>query len=550
MILDSSCEPEGVGINGRAQAGISHSLTAGTIMVSCPIEDLDWKTPLLSLEDWQSIRWLHLREGKSIRWISKEFRLSRKTVAKYLRQPDAPRYCISQPRSKPVTGSWSEAVKQILEKDKSAPRKQRHTAKRIYERLVEIGYTGSARSVRQLVAEIKNKPATAASVPLLYQPGKDAQVDFGESYAKLGGEQVKLQGFEMRMSFSRKKFVMFFQTTDKEAFLEGHVRAFQYFNGVVERLSYDNLGAAVAHVEPGKQRKLTREFNELKGYYNFKTNFCKPGIEGAHEKGGVENGVGFTRRNWMVPVPEFATLDELNAYILQKCLEDDSRVVDGQSEIIAEAWLKEQPLLLPLPAKQFDPAVQQTGTVDSYCTVAFKNNHYSVPARYVGKILTVRSYWNRVELTTGFEKVAEHVRNYGKDEYILCPEHYLELLERRPHAIPYARPLLQHQWPAGYWDFYQRMVESVGPSQAGRDFIEILRCHVKYGGELVSDTITKAKDLNSCSASFVIAAIDRIRFQPVSAEPVDLSQHPALADRKVVMSPIAQYAALTTGGVP
>lgn len=535
-----------ISANDRRQ--IEH-LTAGPIMVSCPFGDLDRKTSVLELDSWQSIRWLHFREGKSVRWISKEFGIARRTVSKYLKKPDAPRYTLNQSRPKPVTGQWREDIEKILETDKTAPRKQRHTAKRIFERLIEAGYEGSERSVRQLVAEIKNKPATAASVPLVFQPAKDAQVDFGESYAKLGGEEVKLHGFEMRLNFSRKKFVAFFQTTDKEAFLEGHVRAFEYFQGVVERLTYDNLGAAVAQMGKGKQRELTREFKELKGYYNFKTNFCKPGLEGAHEKGGVENGVGFARRNWMVPVPEFDTLDELNAYLLEKCRADDARTVSGQSEPISDAWQQERESLLPLPAKPFDPAVQQTGMVDSYCTIPFKNNHYSVPPRYVGKVLTIRSYWNRVEIGTGLEKIAEHCRSYGKDEYILCPVHYLDLLERRPHAIPYARPLVQHEWPDGYWNFYQKMVALVGPGQAGRDFIRILRCHVKYGGALVSNVLTRIAESGTFNADMVIAAIDRELFRPLPSEPVDLSAHPELATCKVVMFPEpAAYSALMAGG--
>ena len=257
----------------------------GEIMVPCPIVDLEKKAPLLTLEDWTSIRWLHFREKRSIRWIAKEFRISRTTIAKYLEKPDAPRYNLSQSRAKPVADQWRVRVEEILEGDKNAPRKQRHTARRIYCRLAaEAGYTGSERTIRQVVADLKNKSAAKASIPLVFQPGLDAQVDFGESYADIAGQRVKLQGFEMRLNYSRRKFIQFFPSTDKEAFLEGHVRAFAYFEGVVARLSYDNLGAGVAEVGKGKERTLTREFKQLKGYYNFETNFCKPGIEGAHEK--------------------------------------------------------------------------------------------------------------------------------------------------------------------------------------------------------------------------------------------------------------------------
>lgn len=162
--------------------------------------------------------------------------------------------------------------------------------------------------------------------------------------------------------------------------------------------------------------------------------------------------------------------------------------------------------------------------------------------------MTIRSYWNRVEITTGLEKVAEHPRSYGKDEYILRPEHYLDLLERRPHAIPYARPLIQHEWPNGYWEFYRKMVASIGPSQAGRDFIRILRCHGQYGGDLVSEVLSRVSESNNANADVVIAAIDRERHRPIPAEPIDLSEHPRLRDRRVVMCPDpAAYSALKGG---
>jgi transposase len=543
-------------ISGDGNAGtMRHSrkeaFKVGTIMVSCPIADLEKKAPLLTLEDWTSIRWLYFRERKSARWIAKEFRISRKTVAKYLEKPDVPRYTLSQSRAKPVADQWRTRIETIIETDKDAPRKQRHTARRIYNRLVEeAGYSGSERTIRHLVAELKNKPAAKASIPLTFQPAQDAQVDFGESYADIAGQRVKLHGFEMRLNYSRKKFIQYFPSTNKEAFLEGHVQAFEFFAGVVERLSYDNLGAAVAGIGKGKDRILTQEFKALKGYYNFKTNFCQPGKEGAHEKGGVESGIGFSRRNWMVPVPAFDSLAQLNNYILRKCLEDEQRQVDGEDQTIAQAWQKEHPLLLPLPARPFDPAVHHGSLVDNYCTVRLNDSHYSVPAKYVGKGLAIRAYWDRLEITDGLTVVAEHQRTYQKDEYVLQPEHYLDLLERRPNSIPYARPLLQHAWPKGYWEFYQKMVQDVGPGPAGRDFIRILKIHVKYGAALVGNAIEESRQLGSVSADFVIALIDRTRLTVMVPEVTDIDAHPHLASIKVTMCPAPeQYQALLAGGI-
>jgi transposase len=513
-----------------------------TIMVPCPIVDLEKRASVLTLDDWSAIRWMHFRDGKSIRWISREFAISRKTVTKYLAEPEPPKYKLQHPRAKPIADQWRKLVQEIVAADETAPRKQKHTARRIYDRLVEDnGYVGSERTIRQMVAQIKNKPAAGASVPLSFEPGKDGQVDFGESYADIAGKRVKLHGFEMRLSYSRKTFLQFFPSTDKEAFLEGHVRAFAFFGGVIERLSYDNLGAGVANVGKGKERTLTKEFKGLKGYYNFETNFCKPGIDGAHEKGGVESGIGFSRRNWMVPVPKFETLEQLNAHILQKCLDDEARQVDGQAQTIGQAWQIERAKLLPLPTRPFDPAVNYGGLVDSYCTVSLKDSHYSVPAEYVGRGLTIRAYWNRVQITDGIKLITEHPRTYNKDEYVLLPEHYLGLLERRPHAVPYARPLLQHTWPDGYWELYRRMVADLGPGPGGKDFIRILRAHMKYGSTMVAKAIKDSLQVGGSNADFIIAMVDRARLAETEPEVTEIDSYPQLAQIKVSMYPPPEH---------
>jgi transposase len=514
-------------------------------MLSMPHERTRKTTnDMLDQDAWITVRLLFFREGKGKSWIARELGLSRNTVSKYLRDPDPPKYLMKQARVKPVADEWRGRVQSILEADKTAPRKQHHTALRIYERLVrEEGYTGSRRTISNLVAELKLKPAAKACIPLLYQPGKDAQVDFGESYAKIGGKQVKLYGFEIRLNWSRKKYVMYFLSPNTEAFLEGHVRAFKHLGGVPERLTYDNLGLAVATVGKGKERKLTKKFKELQGYYAFKTNFCTPGIEGAHEKGGIESSIGFSRRNWMVPVPEFATLDELNSYLERKCKEDEERIVEGQSQAIGKAWEEEQQHLLKLPVRDFDPGVKRGGIVDRYQTMMLAGNRYSVPARFVGKTLWITSYWNRVEIGTGLEIVAVHERSYGEDEYILNPEHYLDVLERKPHAVPYARPLVQHRWPAGYWEFYQRMADREGPGEAGRGFIRILRSHVKYGADMTSSAVQQATEMGVYSADFVVAAIDRQRSDTSAAEVLDASEHPQLMRYQIKIPDIARYQA-------
>ena len=215
---------------------------------------------MIDQDAWASIRLLHLRQGKSKSWIARELGISRNTVRKYLDGCEAPRYRATQARGRPVSDKWGEHVRLILNDDRNAPRKQKHTAKRIYDRLVEEhGFTGSERTIRKLVSDIKRKPAQKAAIPLQFDAGKDAQVDFGEAYAEIAGVKTKMQVFEMRLNYSRKKFVMAVQSANMESFMEAHVRAFEFFGGVPERLTYDNLGLAVVRVGKGKDRTLTKE---------------------------------------------------------------------------------------------------------------------------------------------------------------------------------------------------------------------------------------------------------------------------------------------------
>lgn len=422
---------------------------------------------MLDQDTWMSIRQLYLRKGKSKSWLAREFGISRNTVAKYLKEADPPRYRGAPRRTRPIFDKWEERVRYFLTEDQNAPRKQKHTAKRVFDRLVsENGFTGSERSVRRMVSEIRNKPARSTFLPLQFEPGKDAQVDFGESYVDIQGERTKIYCFEMRLNYSRNKFVMAVLAQNMETFLECHVKAFEFFGGVPSRLSYDNLGLAVIRVGKGKKRELTKKFKDLMGFYAFEVNFCTPGIEGAHEKGGVESGIGFSRRNWMVPVPKVSSVEEMNQYLLARCRQDNERTVRGQKVSIKEAFAVEQPLLLQLPERRFDSGVVRSNVFsDSYQTVIHESNRYSIPAKFIGKSITVKAYMNKIVLISGGNVIAEHPRKYESECYSLMPEHYLEQLERKPNAIPYARPMLQAGWPTGYWDYYKRLVRSRGSSE-------------------------------------------------------------------------------------
>jgi len=506
---------------------------------------------MIDQDTWVSMRLLYLRQGKSKSWLAREFGISRNTVAKYLKgDSEAPKYKASQARGRPISDKWEEHVRQILEDDRNAPRKQKHTAKRVYERLVaEYKFDGSHRTVRMIVANIKNKPGKTVFLPLQFEPGKDAQVDFGESYVDIAGVRTKLYIFEMRLNYSRKKFVMAVRAPNMESFMEAHVRAFEFLGGVAGRLTYDNLGLAVVRVGSGKSRTLTKKFKELQGHYAFEPNFCTVGIEGAHEKGGVEGGIGYSRRNWFVPVPKVETLEELNLNLVARCVEDGERTVAGQNESIREAFERERLQLLPLPGRRFDPGTARSSVIaDTYQTIMYESNRYSIPPRFVGKPLRLRAYMDKLVFATGVEVVAEHERVHAKDHYQLKPEHYFDQLERKPHAVPFARPLLQASWPEGYWEFYKSLVERNGASEGGRDFVRVLRCHMQHGAIHTAEAMRRCEKAGLVNADALLQIVAQLRFSwCVETEPLDMTARPALTEFVVELQETAQYQTLIGG---
>lgn len=268
------------------------------------------------MELHDKIRHLYYTLNKSGRQIANELGISRQTVAKALANPIVPTYTLSKPRPSPQLGSFKLKIEELLVENKRLPRKQRYTAHKIFQLLQKEGYSGSESSVQNHLVQLrKDQRRPQTFLPLEFDPGQEAQVDWGVAQAVVAGTRQDVQIFVMRLNFSRRSFVMAFPSQKQEAFFEGHVRAFQHFGGVPRRLSYDNLATAVKILVEGRIREEQRAFVAFRSYYLFDSHFCTPGQ--GHEKGGVEHSVGFSRRNFMVPVPQVASFETLNHYLLE-----------------------------------------------------------------------------------------------------------------------------------------------------------------------------------------------------------------------------------------
>jgi hypothetical protein len=369
--------------------------------------------------------------------------------------------------------------------DRGAPRKQRHTGRRVWQRLVaERGAALAEITVSRYVTRRRRELGLddiEVTIPQTHLPGAEAEVDFGEFHALLDGVDATVWMFVMRLSYSGRAFHMAFGNQAQESFLEGHVRAFEHFAGVPGRIRYDNLKPAVVRVLRGRDRIESERFIALRSHYSFDSFFCIPGKDGAHEKGGVEGEIGRFRRRHLVPVPAVASMAEVNELIAAGDAIDDGRVITGRPVTVGATFAAETAQLLAVPAEPFDPARLLQARVDNRSRVCVRQSYYSVPARYVGRRLHVRLTGHTVEAFDGAKLIARHERAIGRYAEVLTLDHYLEVLKTKPGGLPGATALAQakakgmftasHQ---GYWDAVRA---TRGDAAGTRALIEILLAH-------------------------------------------------------------------------
>ena len=454
------------------------------------------------VREWEKIRRAYYVKKQSKRQVMRELRCSYETVQKALKYSAPQPYTLRKPRRSPVLGPHKEEIGRLLEENVRLPRKQRYTSHTIYKQIKQQGYRGSESNLRRYIGQVRREQRRpAVYLPLSYEPGVDGQVDWGEAQVELCGERTVVQLFIMRLCYSRKLFVMAFPTQRQEAFFAGHAAAFRYFGGVPQRLSYDNLKVAVNRILRGKNRQEQEAFVAFRSHYLFASHYCTPG-EG-HEKGGVENGVGYVQRNFLTAVPKVASFSELNEQLLAACTAEEERQVEGVPQSIGAMWQAEKGLLYPLPAQDFLCCRSREVTLNGYSQVSFESNRYSVPVQLARKELVLRAYPFEVEILDGEQVIARHPRCYGHQQTLLDPLHYLSLLEKRPGAFEHAKPLREWRksWPPLYEELLtylrQRSAAAGEPeSRAIREFIGVLQLHQQHPAHLIEAAIRMAMEQN------------------------------------------------------
>ena len=485
---------------------------------------------------YEKVRKAHEREGLSVRALARRFHVHRRDVRQALASALPPPRKPAPPRPAPKVEPWKPVIEAWLEADKKAPRKQRHSARRVWQRLVqEHGADISEPTVRRFVAEVRARqelPLAEVAVPQHHPLGEEAEVDFGTATVMLAGAATEVQLFVMRLSASGRAYPRAYLNEGQEVFLDGHIRAFEHFNGVPARIRYDNLKAAVEKVLRGRDRLESERFVALRSHYGFDSFFCQPGVKGAHEKGGVEGEIGRFRRRHLVPVPTAGSMAELNELLLAGAAQDDQRFIASRRITVGEHFALEAPELRPLPAEAFGYQAVDSFRVDRKARVSVRGAFYSVPARYSGRRLDVRVGAETMEALDGAKVVARHPRSQKGEENLVL-DHYLEVLAYEPGALPGATALARARAGGAFTQTHERFWAEARRRQGDRDgtraLIEVLLLHRTMAAGAVIAGMEAA--LAAGSTSPAVVAIEARRSSEPGRVAVPMGEGLARFDR-------------------
>ncbi|MBE0479003.1 IS21 family transposase [Candidatus Aerophobetes bacterium] len=494
---------------------------------------------MIKVEDKEQMRKLYFRKRWSIRRIARELHCSRKTIRRALSDSAPPQYKRRVPPPERVIGPVKPIIDSYLNEDKIAPKKQRHTVRRIFQRLVdEHTFQGSESTVKRYVRSVRGI-WKEVFIPLEYDAGSTAQADWGSAYVIMKGVKRMVSFFAMKLCYSRKPFIAAFPFEKQEAFFEGHKRAFEFFEGVPHILMWDNLKTAVQKILTGRNRVEQQSFIAFRSHYLFDTRFITPGEP--HENGQVENLIGYVRRNFFVPLPEVESFDELNEMLLTRCKKEDERILAGEKESIGEKWQKEREKLLPLPKRAYPCCTYHPVKACSLSWVNFDRNRYSVPVRYAHYNLMLKAFCNRVDIAYQDKTISSHERLLGKGEESLNIFHYLPLLIEKPGAFENARPVRSWKVPPLYQKVLSILEMRYPGTRGKKEFLKILELKENGNRNKLEEAIKEAIKLNALSFDTVRNILDALDNRIERVPELDLKPYPRLAGYRMSTPNISRY---------
>lgn len=463
------------------------------------------------MESAAKIRRLVLRDGHSIRSVSRSTGLSRNTIRKYVHDASPPGYHRNGPPVLHKLAGFEDRLELMFEQDLKRPRRERRTVLKLHEQLVKEGYTGSCSPVYRFVRALKDTGSqlSRAFIPLYFAPGDALQFDWSEEHVVLGGVEQKIKVAHFRLCHSRKPFVMAYPGEAQEMVLDAFVRALAFYGGVPRRVIIDNPKTMVTYVSRSKDRVFHPRFLALMNHYVMEPVACTPAS--GWEKGQVENQVQDLRRQLFTPKLCFDDLEALNAWLFLRCNELGSRAhPEYKDQTVDAAFASERGKLRPL-GRGFDGYVEKAVRVRSTCLVQYDSNRYSVPARYAGCHISLRIYADRIVLVTNQKVIAEHKRRFTKNMSYFEPWHYVPLLAQKPGALRNGAPFVEWQLPAAMNKIKSRYMDTKG---GDRDFVELLMLVQGHGIEVVEMACDLAVEQNTLRLPAIINLVNQL-IEPV-----------------------------------
>lgn len=456
---------------------------------------------MVTVDDYARVRVAH-RDGMGLNELARTFHHSKRKIRSILAEAEPPTY---SPRPAPpsILDSFKPIVDAILQADEAAPRKQRHTASKIYRRLRdEHGYRGGSERVRLYVRSQQRRHGETF-IPLDHDPGQRLEADFGFIYVDFPAGRQQVPVLLTTWAYSNCPFAIALPTQRTEAILHGQVEAFAFFGCCPREVWWDNPTTVATQIFKGRQRRLHERYAALASHYCFEPLFCL--VRRPQEKPHVEGRVKFLQRDWATPVPAAADLAALNTHLRSCCLRDRERTQAGQSETIGQRFQRDQEKALSLPGRCFDPCLRQPAKVDKYQTVRFDHNGYSVPRVFAFTTVTVKGYIDQVAVVAGEQEIARHPRSYEEGTQVLDPRHYLATLGRRPAALDHANVFRHWELPRIFAELRQDLEQRHGRSSGVRQYIRVLQLL----GQHPIARVQRAIERSRCASGFAVEAIAR-----------------------------------------
>jgi transposase len=494
------------------------------------------------VEIYRRVRIAHFKEGKSRRQIARDFGISRDSVSKMLAYASPPGYRRTAPIRRPKLDGFSEHIDGWLREDAGRPRKQRHTAKRIFDRLrAEFGFEGGYTIVKDYVREHERR-GREMFVPLQHAPGH-AQADFGEALVLIGGVEQKAHYFAFDLPYSDACYIRAYPAATAEAWMDGHVHAFAFFGRVPQSILYDNDRCLVARILPDGTRKRTALFSGFLSHYVIEDRYGRPGK--GNDKGSVEGLVGWARRNFMVPLPSFASWAAFNAWLEEQCRKRQTDTLRGHTETISQRLQRDLEAMSALPAAPFEACDQATGRVNSLSLVRYKTNDYSVPVAYGHREVWIRGYVDRIVIGCAGDVIARHPRSYEREDMVFDPVHYLSLLEKKIGALDQAAPLVGWDLPEAFHTL-RRLLEARMTKAGRREYVQILRLVESFDLDDLHAAVKNALRMGAIGFD----AVKHLVLCQVEKRPprLDLDFYPYLPRATVGATSAASYMCLMADG--